>query len=105
MYWHFFGFSEEPFTGKSSPGAIYLSPNRQELLATLVEGIQKRRGLMTIVGESHVGKTTLVRAMLKELDESTKAAYVSLSEISCDEIMSVALSDLGFPRWPSACWG
>jgi general secretion pathway protein A len=74
MYTNFFGFTEKPFDVTPDPRFLYLSPEHRETLATLMYGIQERRGFIVIVGEVGTGKTTLLNTVLDRLDERTKVA-------------------------------
>ena len=95
MYNRFFGFSENPFRVTADPVFLYLNPGLREMLAALISGISDRRGLMTIVGDSGTGKTTLLNAMLDRLDEKIKVARISNTNITFEEMLTMALADLG----------
>ena len=95
MYKRFFGFSENPFGVAADPGFLYLNPGLREMLAAVISGIRDRRGLITIVGESGTGKTTLLNAMLERLDEKIKVARISNTNITFEEMLTMALADLG----------
>ena len=95
MYNRFFGFSENPFRVTPDPVFLYLNPGLREMLAALISGISDRRGLMTIVGDSGTGKTTLLNAMLDRFDEKIKVARISNTNISFEEMLTMALTDLG----------
>ncbi|MGD8757785.1 MAG: AAA family ATPase [Deltaproteobacteria bacterium] len=94
MYNWFFGFSENPFCVTADPEFLYLNPGLREMLASLISGISDRRGLMTIVGDSGTGKTTLLNAMLGRLDEKTKVARISNTNITFEEMITMALAEL-----------
>ncbi len=95
MYNRFFGFSENPFRVAADPRFLYLNPGLREMLAALISGISDRRGLMTIVGDSGTGKTTLLNAMLGRLDEKIKVARIFNTNITFEEMLTIALTDLG----------
>jgi general secretion pathway protein A len=95
MYNRFFGFSENPFRVTADPVFLYLNPGLREMLAALISGISERRGLMAIVGDSGTGKTTLLNAMLDRLDEKIKVARISNTNITLEEMLTMALADLG----------
>ena len=88
MYNRFFGFSENPFRVTADPVFLYLNPGLREMLAALISGISDRRGLMTIVGDSGTGKTTLLNAMLDRLDEKIKVARISNTNITFEEMLN-----------------
>ena len=98
MYCNFFGFSETPFDVTPDPKFLYLSPGHREVLASLVYGIRYRRGFITIVGEVGTGKTTLLNTVLDQLDEKTKVAYIFNTDVTFEQMLTMALVDLGLAR-------
>jgi len=94
MYTNFFGFTEKPFDVTPDPRFLYLSPEHRETLATLMYGIQERRGFITIVGEVGTGKTTLLNTVLDLLDERTKVAYVFNSDVTAEQLITSILVEL-----------
>jgi type II secretory pathway predicted ATPase ExeA len=98
MYCEFYGFSEKPFEVTPDPQFLYLTANHQEILAALVYGINERRGFITIVGEVGTGKTTLLKAALDRLNQNTKTAFIFNTDLSFENILTMALFDLGLAR-------
>ena len=47
MYCEYFGFSEKPFDVTPDPNFLYLSPAHEEMLASILYGIQERPQLKT----------------------------------------------------------
>ena len=77
MYCEFYGFSEKPFTITPNPRFIFLSSNHREALAHLVYGIDTHAGFIAMTGEVGTGKTTLLRAMLSQLEpEKYRSALI-----------------------------
>ena len=74
MYTEFFGFKEKPFNVTPDPRFLYLSPAHQEALATMLYGIQERRGFVSIIGEIGTGKTTLLHTLFNELSHDIQTA-------------------------------
>ena len=95
MYKRFFGFSENPFRVTADPVFLYLNAGLRETLAALISGISDRCGLMTIVGDSGTGKTILLNAIVSRLDEKIKVARISNAKFSFEEMLTMALVDLG----------
>ena len=98
MYTNFFGFSEKPFNVTPDPRFLYLSPEHRETLATLIYGIQERRGFIAVVGEVGTGKTTLLNTLMGRLDERTKVAYVFNSDVTAEQLITNILVELGLAR-------
>jgi general secretion pathway protein A len=77
MYCEFYGFSEKPFTITPNPRFIFLSGNHREALAHLVYGIDTHAGFIAMTGEVGTGKTTLLRALLSQLEpEKYRSALI-----------------------------
>jgi general secretion pathway protein A len=76
MYTEFYGLNELPFQLTPDPRFLFLSASHQEALAQMLFGIQTRRGFVVLTGEVGTGKTTLIRALLKQLEPGTRTAYL-----------------------------
>ena len=95
MYCDYYGFSEEPFAITPDPNFLYMSPGHEEVLTSIIYGIQGRRGIIALSGEVGTGKTTLLNTALKWLSEKTKVAYVINFDVSFDDLLSMAIVKLG----------
>ena len=87
MYNSFFSLRENPFNLTPDPRFLYLSTYHKEALESLLRGINERKGLITITGDIGTGKTTLCRALLRQLDNSVKTALIFNSFISDMELL------------------
>jgi len=76
LYDKFFGFKESPFNPGPDPKFLYLSQSHREALASMVYGIEQRRGFIAIIGEVGSGKTTLIHSLLSNLDNKTETAFI-----------------------------
>lgn len=76
MYESFFGLRELPFSLTPDPRFLWLSDTHEEGLATLVYGITRSKGFLLLTGEVGTGKTTLLRAALRELPRDTDTALI-----------------------------
>jgi general secretion pathway protein A len=97
MYASHFGLRTEPFSLTPDPSFLYLSPDHAEALAGLKIGLENRRGLMLMIAEVGMGKTTLLYSMLDQLDPQVHTAYLSNTRLSFDDLLRQALADLGQP--------
>jgi general secretion pathway protein A len=95
MYCQFYGFSEKPFDVTSDPRYLYPSPTHGEALASLMYGIEERRGFIVVLGEAGTGKTILLRTVLDRLGENVKAAYIFNTDFAFEEMLHMILMDLG----------
>jgi general secretion pathway protein A len=78
MYESFFGLRERPFDLAPNPKYLYLAGRHREALSHLRYGLTTPRGFTLLLGEAGTGKTTLVQAVLAEL-EADKVECVLLS--------------------------
>lgn len=76
MYLQHYGLLRAPFEMTPDPAFLYLGEAHQEGLATLVYGVRARKGFVMLTGEVGTGKTTLLHALLSQLDPNTVAAFV-----------------------------
>jgi general secretion pathway protein A len=76
MYLEHYGLIRSPFEMTPDPAFLYLGEAHQEGLATLVYGVRARKGFVMLTGEVGTGKTTLLHALLSQLDPSTAAAFI-----------------------------
>jgi general secretion pathway protein A len=68
MYLDFHGFREKPFNLTPDPRFVFLSKTHKEAFAHLLYGIDHRVGFIGLTGEVGSGKTTVLRALLGQLD-------------------------------------
>ena len=95
MYCNYYGFSERPFEPTPDPSLLYLGNLHREVHAALLYGIVQRRGFIVVVGEVGTGKTTLLRSVMDRLDPNVKVATITNSDVTFDELLQVAIVDLG----------
>ncbi len=95
MYETFYALRQKPFSVTSNPSFLFLSHRHKEALAHLIYGIKERVGFMEITGEVGTGKTTLCRALLNQLDEKTKTAFIFNSNVSELQLMQTIVEDFG----------
>ena len=68
--------TDKPFNLTPSPRYLYLGEVHKEALASLSYGVVERKGLIVLTGEVGSGKTTMVQALLANLDENVETVYV-----------------------------
>jgi general secretion pathway protein A len=98
VYLDFYGLREKPFNTTPDPRFLHLTAGHREALAQLTYGIREQKGFIVLTGEAGTGKTTLLRAVLEQLGDSTATAYVFNSTLSFDGILEYVLDDLGAKR-------
>src|SRR5664280_1198933 len=63
MYNAFFGFTKNPFNMSPDPSFLFRSPQHEEALASLIYGVQSRKGFIALTGEVGTGKTTMLECL------------------------------------------
>ncbi len=77
MYTKFFDLKEKPFNLTPSPRFLYLSETHREALAMLTYGVMEKKGFVLLTGEVGTGKTTIVQALMQNLEGSAECFYLS----------------------------
>jgi len=95
MYLSFFSLKQKPFAITSNPSFLFLSQRHQEALSYLTYGIKERVGFIEITGEVGTGKTTICRALLNQLDDKTKTAFIFNSTLSGHPLIQTIIDDFG----------
>ncbi len=95
MYLEFLGLREKPFSVTSDPSFLYLSKRHREALSHMIYGIRERKGFIEITGEIGTGKTTLCKALLRQLDPNTKTALILHSGLSELQLLQAIVQDFG----------
>lgn len=76
MYRSYYGLLRSPFEMTPDPSFLYLGDTHREGLATLVYGVRARKGFVLLTGEVGTGKTTLIHALLSQLDKGMASAFI-----------------------------
>ncbi|HTY77127.1 MAG TPA: AAA family ATPase [Candidatus Bathyarchaeia archaeon] len=105
MYEAFYSLDDSPFVLTPDPRFLLRSKGHHEILATLLYGVTSQKGLMALVGDVGTGKTTLCRALLRDLPDSVQSALVLNPHLSGVDLVATLLDDLGVERRPSATRG
>jgi len=71
MYETYYGLQEKPFGITPDPRYLYLSKTHQEAFAHLVYGLRGRVGFIAVTGEVGAGKTTILRSLCSQLEETS----------------------------------
>ena len=95
MYYSRFGLSENPFGATPNPRYLYLSRGHREAMDHLVYGIRERKGFIMITGGVGTGKTTLLRSLLAEADETLKTALLLNPFLSEEDLLPAVCAEFG----------
>lgn len=93
MYSTYYGLIRPPFEMTPDPSFLYLGETHREGLATLVYGVQKRKGFVLLTGEVGTGKTTLLHALLAQLDSTTDSAFIFNPKLSVLDFFRMLLDE------------
>lgn len=102
IYQGFYGFSERPFTLLPDPDALYWADGHTAAFTVLEYGIVSRAPITVLTGEIGVGKTTVLRKLLEQLDDSTTVALVSNAHGGRAEMLRWVTNALGLRPEPGA---
>lgn len=96
MYNEFYGLSEKPFELLPDPRFLFLTTSHRKTIASVMDGIRNRRGFISVTGEVGLGKTTLVRYLLGELEpkKNVKTVLIFHSTITFKELLKNILLEL-----------
>ena len=96
MYLRFYHLKKDPFNVTPDPEFLFLSPGNREALASIIYGVENRKGFIVITGEVGAGKTTILRSYLKKADkEHLKIVFLFNPNVSFEGLLKVIFSDLG----------
>jgi general secretion pathway protein A len=98
MYLDFYGLHEMPFTPTPNPKFLYLTPAHREALAQLVYGVRECKGFLVLTGEVGTGKTTLLQALLEQVQGTTAVAFIYDSTLPFDGMLEYMLADFGIAK-------
>ncbi|HTF35776.1 MAG TPA: AAA family ATPase [Myxococcota bacterium] len=95
MYLTYYGLVRSPFEMTPDPSFLYLGEAHREGLATLVYGVRSRKGFVLLTGEVGTGKTTLLHALLSQLDAGTASAFIFNPRLEPLDFFRVLFDELG----------
>jgi general secretion pathway protein A len=90
MYKQFFGLIRNPFEIAPDPYFLFSTACHNEALASILHGVQRRKGFMVVTGEVGTGKTLLVRCLLEIMRQEA---------IAFTNVFNPCLSALEFLRY------
>ncbi|HSB07275.1 MAG TPA: AAA family ATPase [Thermodesulfobacteriota bacterium] len=93
----FYHFSENPFNLAPDPRFLFLAISHYDALSSMISGIRERKGITVLTGEVGTGKTTLIYALLKDLSEKIKMAFVFYAKTSFQDLLRNILTELEVP--------
>lgn len=94
-YETFYGLREKPFSLSTDPRFLYQSASHERAGQQLLAAVRKRSGPAVLTGPLGVGKTTLCRSMVLEIDRRTVTSLVLDPLLSIDDLLKTMLVDFG----------
>jgi type II secretory pathway predicted ATPase ExeA len=95
MYEQFYGLKRKPFSLVPDPDFLYLSKKHAVALALLEYGLQNQAGFSLITGEIGSGKTTLIRHLLKNMDQQFTVGVITNTHRSFGDLLTWVLTSFG----------
>ena len=96
MYETFYGLTGKPFQLNPDPAFLFASKGHASAYAYLKYGVFQGEGFIVVTGEVGAGKTTLVRAMLEELDpRQVVAAQLVSTMLDSDNLLRAVATAFG----------
>jgi general secretion pathway protein A len=95
VYCAYYGLVRRPFEMTPDPAFLYLGETHREGLATLLYGVQSGKGFVLLTGEVGTGKTTLLHALLGQLEADTASAFIFNPRLEPLDFFRVLLDEYG----------
>src|SRR5262249_28369036 len=96
VYLDFYSLAQAPFDTTPDPQFLFLSPGHRAVLGTIANGIASRQSCVAVFGEAGVGKTTLLRAYLTQLNQQElKTIFIGNAELTCADLLRLIYRELG----------
>ena len=96
-YLSFFGLRDHPFRMTPDTDYFYPSGEHKAALESLKYGLGRREGFLVLTGEPGMGKTLLIRLLLKELSPEVLTAMILTPTLGPKELLEAILEDLSLP--------
>ncbi len=97
MYNEAFGFSEKPFDLTPDPRFLFLGESHREALASMIYGINDRKGFISVSGKFGIGKTTLIHHLRNQLDQTVKTVSIFQTLATFGQVLQEIFRELGLP--------
>ena len=96
MYEDFYELTGKPFQLSPDPAFYFGSKGHKSALSYLKYGVYQGEGFLVITGDIGTGKTTLVRALLNELDtREVVAAQIVSTQLDADDLLRSVATAFG----------
>ena len=89
MYLSFYKLKEMPFSISTDPRFLWHGEKHGEALANLTYGLLEGNGYVVLTGDAGTGKTTLVNALIKTLDDNVLVANINHPTFGASEFLNI----------------
>ncbi|MBF0303921.1 MAG: AAA family ATPase [Desulfamplus sp.] len=101
MYTQFYGLNAKPFRLVPNPAYIYLSSRHQNALTYLEYGLTENVGFIMLTGDIGMGKTTLVRHIINNIESDVEVAVIFNTMIFSNDLLLMILGEFDIKYDPS----
>ena len=98
MYIFFYNLSKKPFQINTDPHYLWRGGKYEEVLAMLEYGISSENGFLLLTGDVGTGKTTLINALLKDLQDDVLVANISNPNLELMDFFHLIAQSLGIQK-------
>ena len=91
MYNEYYGFSATPFHIMPDLDFLFMGPKHKQALSSMEFGLLHDVGLSLITGEIGIGKTTLIRHFLEQLQEDVLVACIFNTNVTSEQLLNLIL--------------
>ncbi|NEO17755.1 AAA family ATPase, partial [Moorena sp. SIO3E8] len=95
MYTQYFGFQRPPFKITPDSGFFYTNSIFLNAHNSLLDAIDEQRGLALLTGASGTGKTTLLKQLAQDLDDTVHFIYLQNANLSQRDLVGCLSDKLG----------
>jgi type II secretory pathway predicted ATPase ExeA len=95
MYENYFGFTEKPFNLAPDPDYLYMSRQHKNAISSLDFGLMDDSGLILFTGDIGTGKTTIIRHILRNIDEEFLVAVIFNTNVNSEQLLALILEEFG----------
>ncbi|MCF2906690.1 AAA family ATPase [Octadecabacter sp. CECT 8868] len=94
LYCAHFGFSTRPFSLSPDPDFLYWTRSHKRAFSILEYGLVTKAPLTVVTGEVGTGKTTLIQALLRQIEGDSIVGLISNAQGNRDDLLRWVLNAL-----------
>lgn len=94
LYCEHFGFSTRPFSLSPDPDLLFWTRAHQRAFSVLEYGLVTKAPLTVVTGEVGTGKTTLIQALLRQIEDDNLVGLISNAQGNRNDLLRWVLNAL-----------